>query len=66
VDALSYSPVRLIRVGIHAGLKQELLTETFVELALNGLRFPAETFTWTDEDERGIVRDSVLKGGPPK
>jgi hypothetical protein len=66
VDAASYCPVRLSRVGDHAGRVQETLTETYVSLSLNGARFPRETFQWTDDDERGIVRDSVLAGGPPK
>ncbi len=55
LDATNFAPLELIRVGDHAGRTQELLRETFDVVRL-GVNLPASLFTWTDDDERGIVR----------
>lgn len=57
LDARSYAPQELVRVGPHAGIVQELLRETFSEVRL-GLPLPLSLFTWTPEDEAGILRRS--------
>ena len=52
LDALSYSPLRLIRVGSHGGRVQELMRETFLEMFLNP-PLPDTLFRWSPRDDAG-------------
>lgn len=54
LDAVSFAPLSLRRVGEHAGVVQELLRETFTEFRL-GVPLPASLFAWTEADEAGAV-----------
>lgn len=55
LDRVSFAPLRLVRRGIHGGLEQELLRETFTEFRLGATLSPA-LFVWSREDEAGRVR----------
>ena len=55
LDALSLAPLRLVRWGVHAGLAQELLDETYLEVLL-GAPLSPYLFAWTEADERGAAR----------
>lgn len=52
LDALSYGPLRLVRVGSHGGLVQELMRETFLEVYLDP-PLPDSLFHWSPEDDAG-------------
>jgi hypothetical protein len=52
LDALSYSPLRLIRVGSHGGRVQELMRETFLEVRLDP-PLPDSLFHWSPRDDAG-------------
>jgi hypothetical protein len=52
LDALSYSPLRLIRVGSHGGRVQELMRETFLEVYLDPILSDA-LFRWSPRDDAG-------------
>jgi outer membrane lipoprotein-sorting protein len=52
LDALSYSPLRLIRVGSHGGRVQELMRETFQEVHLDP-SLPDALFRWSPRDDAG-------------
>jgi outer membrane lipoprotein-sorting protein len=52
LDALSYCPLRLIRVGSHGGRVQELLRETFIEVRLDP-PLPDALFRWSPRDDAG-------------
>jgi hypothetical protein len=52
IDAVSYSPVEIIRFGFHADTAQELMRETFEKVILGG-NLPVELFRWTEADEAG-------------
>ncbi len=55
LDRVSFAPLRLVRRGIHGGLEQELLRETFTEFRLGAPLSPA-LFVWSREDEAGRGR----------
>ena len=50
LDAKTYAPLRLVRVGDHGGTVQELLREEFQGVVL-GSALPTALFRWTPEDE---------------
>ncbi|WP_395090066.1 outer membrane lipoprotein carrier protein LolA [Armatimonas sp.] len=50
LDAKTYAPLRLVRVGDHGGVVQELLREEFHDVIL-GSALPTTLFRWTPEDE---------------
>lgn len=50
LDAKTYAPLRLVRVGDHGGVVQELLREEFHDVIL-GSALPTALFRWTPEDE---------------
>jgi hypothetical protein len=52
LDALSYSPLRLIRVASHGGRVQELMRETFLEVRLDP-PLPDSLFRWSPRDDAG-------------
>lgn len=52
LDAISYAPLRLIRIGNHAGRVQELLRETFLEVRLDP-PLPDALFRWSPRDDAG-------------
>lgn len=52
LDSLSYSPITLIRVGIHGPYLQELMREKFEKVIL-GPSLPDSLFVWTADDESG-------------
>ncbi|MES2459487.1 MAG: hypothetical protein V4671_02830 [Armatimonadota bacterium] len=52
LDALSYSPLRLIRVGSHGGRVQELMRETFLDVHLDP-SLPDTLFRWYPRDDAG-------------
>lgn len=58
LDARSFAPIRITRVGEHAGQVQELLRETFLTVRL-GPNLPPDLFRWTNEDERGITLQAM-------
>jgi hypothetical protein len=50
LDARTYAPLRLVRVGDHGGTVQELLREEFQEVVMGGA-LTARLFRWNPEDE---------------
>ncbi len=52
LDSLSYSPIELVRVGIHGPYLQELMREKFEKVIL-GPSLPDSVFVWTPDDEAG-------------
>jgi hypothetical protein len=54
LDSLSYSPIELVRIGIHGPYLQELMRENFEKVIL-GPSLPDSLFVWTPEDESGRV-----------
>ena len=50
LDAKTYAPLRLVRVGDHGGTVQELLREEFQGVVL-GSALPTALFRWTPDDE---------------
>lgn len=50
VEAKTYTPLRLVRVGDHGGTVQELLREEFQEVVMGGALAP-RLFRWNPEDE---------------
>lgn len=58
LDALSYAPLLLVRVGEHGGSVQELLRESFTEMRLNPL-LPSALFRWSPADDAGYEGSSL-------
>lgn len=52
LDAISYCPLRLIRVGGHGGRVQEILRETFMDVRLDPI-LPDALFRWSPQDDAG-------------
>jgi hypothetical protein len=52
LDALSYSPIEVVRVGFHGNAVQELVREKFLRVALHA-NLPDALFRWTPADEAG-------------
>lgn len=50
LDRNNLAPLQLIRWGVHGGLAQELLRETFQDVRL-GPPLPAALFVWTRKDD---------------
>jgi outer membrane lipoprotein-sorting protein len=50
LDAKTYAPLQLVRVGDHGGTVQELLREEFTEVVF-GSALPPRLFQWTPADE---------------
>jgi hypothetical protein len=50
LDAKTYAPIRLVRVGDHGGVVQELLREEFQSVVFGGA-LPSPLFHWGKEDE---------------
>ena len=59
LDAVSYAPQLLVRVGEHAGVVQELLRETFLLARLNPPLSDA-LFRWSSDDALGRVRNEAF------
>ncbi len=55
LDKISLAPLRLIRYGLHGGVPQVLLDETFTEVKL-GVPFSPSLFVWNREDDAGQIR----------
>jgi|GEM_PF-2460117 len=52
LDALSYEPLELVRVGFHGGVVQKVLHETFESVVL-APSLSDSLFRWTPDDEAG-------------
>ena len=50
VDAKTYAPLLLVRVGDHGGTIQELLREEFLSVGMGGALSPS-LFRWSPDDE---------------
>lgn len=50
LDAITYAPLLLVRVGDHGGVVQELLREEFQDVVLGG-PLAQSLFRWSPEDE---------------
>lgn len=56
LDARTYAPIEIVRVGVHGGLAQQLLRETLTTIRLN-VPLPGSLFVWTPDDEAGAFRE---------